>query len=191
MRSTTPPTTPEEELETLWAALRLEQSSAAGTLRALAASTGIDEAVLEQHWRAALLTEVAQLATAETGRQLAAAGLDHGPAAQAVTASVRILATVAARYPQLLDHDAPSPSPELEQEVVAPLRSVLQRARAEGAIRDDVPLEQLGASLRGLLAGTLRAARLSGTDLDAAGAAVARLFLEAARPQTHPSPSTR
>ena len=77
-------------------------------------------------------------------------------AAEAVTASVRILATVATRYPQLLDQDAPSPSPEFEREVTAPLRAVLERAQAEGAIRDDVPLEQLGASLRGLLGGTLR-----------------------------------
>jgi hypothetical protein len=100
-----------------------------------------------------------------------------------VTASVRILASVAARYPQLLDQDAPCPSSHLEREVAASLRAVLERAQAEGAIRDDVSLEQLAASLRGLLAGTLRAARRSGADLDAAGPAVARLFLEAARPQ--------
>ena len=124
--------------------------------------------------------------TSET-RAIAGAGLERTPAAEAVTASVRILASVAARYPQLLDQDAPCPSPHLEREVAAPFRAVLERAQAEGAIRDDVSLEQLAASLCGLLAGTLRAARRSGADLEAAGPAVARLFLEAARPQADSS----
>ena len=163
------------------AALPLEQRSDAGTLRALAESTGIHQAVLERHWREALLTEVAQLAAAEIGRQLAGAGLAQRPAAEAVTASVRIIASVAARYPQLLDQGAPPPSPEFEREVGARLRNVFERAQAEGAIRDDVALEQLGASLWGLMGGTLRAARQSGADLDAGGEAIARLFLEAAR----------
>lgn len=176
------PTTVDPELVALWGALPLGRRSAAGALRALAQSTGIEETVLERHWRAALLTELADLASAEIGVQLVDAGLERDPATEAVTASVRILATVGARYPQLLDYDAPS-SPELERAVTAPLRDVLERAQAEGAIRDDVPLEHLGASLRGLLSGTLRAALESGADLDAAGAAVARLFLEAARPQ--------
>ncbi len=174
-------TTPlDAELAALWAEFPLGERSAAAALRTLAESTGIDEAVIERHWREALLTEVAQLAAAETGRLLAAAALERTPAAEAVTASVQILASIAARYPQLLDRDAPVPSPALEREVVAPMRAVFERAQAEGAIRDDVPLEQLAASLRGLLAGTLRAVRQSGADLDVAGAAVARLFLEAA-----------
>jgi hypothetical protein len=97
----------------------------------------------------------------------AASSRERSSAAEAVAASVRILATVASRDPHLLDHDQPSPSPECE--AAAPFRAVLERARTEGAIRNDVPLEQLGASLRGLLAGTLRAARLRGADLDAAG----------------------
>ena len=124
-------------------------------------------------------------AVAETARELAGAGLERTPAAEAVTASVRILASVAARYPQLLDPDASSSLAELECEETAPLRAVLERAQAEAAIRDDVPLEQLGASLRGLLGGTLRVARQRGADLDAAGADVARLFLEAARPHAN------
>jgi hypothetical protein len=185
------PTTHDRELAALWASLPLGQRSAAGTLRALAASTGIDEALLERHWREALLTEVELVAAAETGQQLAGAGLERSSAAEAVTASVRILSSVAARYPQLLDQDARPASPEFERAVAAPLRAVLQRAQAEGVLRDDVPLEQLGASLRGLLRGTLRAALRSGADPRAAGTVVARLFLEAARPQTEASPSPR
>jgi hypothetical protein len=170
-----------EQFAELWAALPLERRSAVASLQSLAESTGIDPAVLEQHWREALLTEVARLGADEIGRQLAAAELDRGPAAEAITASVQILASVAARYPQLLDHEPPA-SPQFEREVAAPLRAVLERAQAEGAIRRDVPLDQLGASLRGLLAGTLRAALRTGADLDESGAAVARLFLEASRP---------
>ncbi len=61
-------TTPlDAELAALWAELPLGERSAAAALRTLAESTGIDEAVLERHWREALLTEVAQLAAADTG----------------------------------------------------------------------------------------------------------------------------
>ena len=174
-------TTPlDAELAALWAALPLGERSAAAALRTLAESTGIDEAVIERHWREALLTEVAQLAAAEVGRQVADAGLErpgsrggHGLGADPRR---RRRALPAAARP-----GCTSCSPEFEREVAAPLRAVFERAQAEGAIRDDVPLEQLGASLRGLLGGDPARRPAEQLDLDAAGAAVARLFLEAAR----------
>ena len=58
----------EPELCRLWAALPLGRRSAVGTLRALAESTGIDEVVLERHWREAL--PLKQLGASLRGRSV-------------------------------------------------------------------------------------------------------------------------
>jgi AcrR family transcriptional regulator len=172
----------DEEVAALWSALPLQQRTAASTLRTLADATGIEPGLLQRHWRDALLVEVTHLAQDEIRRQFDAAELERMTPTEAITESVRILASIAARYPQVLEHDSPANSRSFEHDPETPLRSTFARARAEGVIRDDVTLEQLAASLRGLLAGTLRAAERTGADLNAAAAAVARLFLEAANP---------
>jgi TetR/AcrR family transcriptional regulator, mexCD-oprJ operon repressor len=172
----------DEEVAALWSALPLQQRTAASTLRTLADATGIEPGLLQRQWRDALLVEVTHLAQDEIRRQFDAAELERMTPTEAITESVRILASIAARYPQVLEHDSPANSRSFEHDPEPPLRSTFARARAEGVIRDDVPLEQLAASLRGLLAGTLRAAERTGADLNAAAAAVARLFLEAANP---------
>ena len=132
------------ELAALWVELPLGERSAAGTLRALAESTGIDEAVLERHWREALLTEVAQLAANETGRLLAAAALERTPAAEAVTASVRILATVATRYRSCSTKTHRPPHRKRRRSLLRPNRtSSFERWEREGIRIEAQPLLQL------------------------------------------------
>jgi AcrR family transcriptional regulator len=172
----------DQELAALWSALPLEQRTAAATLSTLADATGIEPGLLQRHWRDALLVEVTDLARDEILREFEAAELERKTPTEAITASVRILASIAARYPQVLEHNSPVDSAGFKHDPEPPLRRTFARAQAEGVIRDDVPLEQLAASLRGLLAGTLRAAQRTGSDLNVAAAAVARLFIEAAKP---------
>jgi AcrR family transcriptional regulator len=171
----------DQEVAALWSALPLEQRTAASTLRTLADATGIEPGLLQQHWRVALLAEVTHLAQDEIRRQFDAAELERMSPTDAITESVRILASIAARYPQVLEHDSPANACSYEHDPEPALRRTFVRAQAEGVIRDDVLPEQLAASLRGLLAGTLRAAERTGADLNAAAAAIARLFLEAAK----------
>jgi AcrR family transcriptional regulator len=101
----------DQELAALWSALPLEQRTAAATLSTLADATGIEPGLLQRHWRDALLVEVTDLARDEILREFEAAELERKTPTEAITASVRILASIAARYPQVLEHTLLSTRP--------------------------------------------------------------------------------
>ncbi|WP_217915307.1 TetR family transcriptional regulator [Miltoncostaea marina] len=146
----------------------------------IAAAAGVSRATLYRTFpnREALLERMAVAALAEAGRRLDDSHLDAVPCEEAVARAARALLSVGSRYAVL--NGAAGPVDEAAAERIgAPLRRLVQRGQAEGALRADVPAEWLLQMWGGLLRAGLRIAG-EGAGVEDAAASVTTLFLEGA-----------
>ena len=156
------------------------------SLNDVAITAEVSRATLYRYFptRQALLDQLAQAALDETGDRLAAANLENVSIDEGVTRAVRALVTVGDQYLVLArEHVQPDPD-EYERRLAAPVRALLERGQAAGAIRADVAASWLTESLVGLVASALISSADSFGTEDTI-AAITALFLHGA--SQHPS----
>ena len=169
------------------AAMRVLAEDTAASMVEVAAATGIGRATLYRHFpsRRALIDAIRSQAMRDCREVLAGAGLDDGPATEALGRVVRALVPVLDRYRVLLDAPpADLSDPEqraLKAAVEGPLLAVLRRGRREGDIAPGLP----DGFLYELVSGVLRAARRAivhrGVGPEEAAEAAVRVLLEGVR----------
>jgi TetR/AcrR family transcriptional repressor of mexCD-oprJ operon len=150
------------------------------SLSDVATAAEVSRATLYRYFptRQALLDELARVALHESGDRLAAAKLENVSVEEGVARAVRALVTVGDHYLVLArEHVHPDPD-EFERRLAAPVRALMERGQAAGAIRTDVPASWLTESLVGLVASALTSAASFGTEDTIA--AITALFLHGA-----------
>ena len=147
----------------------------------VAAAAGVARATLYRYFssREALVQELADVAMTQAAARLASARIDEVPPDQAITRAVRALVDVGAPFLVVARERVSPDSEQMEGNIGAPLRRMLERAQRDGLLRGDLPSGWLAESLVGLLVNTLSVR----PDLDREDVveAVTSLFLDGAR----------
>jgi AcrR family transcriptional regulator len=146
----------------------------------VAAAAGVARATLYRYFpnRRALLDELGRVALADAATRLASARIDAIAAPEGIARAVRALVEVGDSI-IVLARERVRPDPdEYERTLAGPLRSLFERGRSTGEIRDDVPTAWLAESLVGLVVSVLSAGPALGREDTIA--AIASLFLEGA-----------
>ena len=147
----------------------------------IAAAAGIARGTLYRHFptRESLLRALETAANEEAGRRLAEANLEQVPVDEALARVVRALVAVGEDFIVLLRERRP-PEPGF----AAPLAALIERGRANGEIRGDVPVATLVESLLVLIGACVRTGRAVGMGSEDMSSTALRLFLTGARPVT-------
>jgi TetR/AcrR family transcriptional repressor of mexCD-oprJ operon len=145
----------------------------------IAAAAGIARGTLYRHFptRESLLRALETAANEEAGRRLAEANLEQVPVDEALARVVRALVAVGEDFIVLLRERRP-PEPGF----AAPLVALIERGRANGEIRGDVPVVTLVESLLVLIGACVRTGRAVGMGSEDMSSTALRLFLTGARP---------
>jgi TetR/AcrR family transcriptional repressor of mexCD-oprJ operon len=145
----------------------------------IAAAAGIARGTLYRHFptRESLLRALETAANEEAGRRLAEANLEQVPVDEALARVVRALVAVGEDFIVLLRERRP-PEPGF----AAPLVALIERGRANGEIRCDVPVATLVESLLVLIGACVRTGRAVGMGSEDMSSTALRLFLTGARP---------
>jgi TetR/AcrR family transcriptional regulator, mexCD-oprJ operon repressor len=141
----------------------------------------VSRATVHRHFqtRDALLQALADSASADAKQRLADANLENVPVEEGIGRAARALVAVGQRYPSALQD--PTILGSQSRAIREPLAALLQRGRADGRIRSDVPLECLLESLLALVGACLRSGDHLGQGTEDISAMIVRLFLEGAR----------
>jgi AcrR family transcriptional regulator len=153
----------------------------AANMSDVAAAAGVGRATVYRYFpsREVLLDRLADLALTVAGERLASAGLEKVSVEEAVERSVRVLVGVGDYFTVLARERVRPDSAQLDKQLNAPLRALLERGQESGVIRGDVPAAWLTESLLGLVVSGLLARPPLGEE-DAV-AAVTSLFLDGSR----------
>jgi TetR/AcrR family transcriptional regulator, mexCD-oprJ operon repressor len=163
----------------LTAAANVLAARQGASMAEIAAAAGIARGTLYRHFptRESLLRALETAANEQAGRRLAEANLDQVPVDEALARVVRALVAVGEDFIVLLRERRP-PEPGF----AAPLVALIERGRANGEIRGDVPVATLVESLLVLIGACVRTGRAVGMGSEDMSSTALRLFLTGARP---------
>ena len=145
----------------------------------VAVAAGVARATVYRYFpnRQALLDELALVALRAADERLGSARLHEVPVEEGVTRVVRALVDVGDPF-IVVARERARPD-EFERTVAAPVGRLLERGRAGGEIRDDLPLPWLIEVLLGILVSVLGSSPRRGREDTVA--AITGLFLDGAR----------
>jgi AcrR family transcriptional regulator len=160
------------------AASTLAAQGIAASMNDVAAAAGVARATVYRYFpnRQALLDELALLALREIDDRLGSARLDEVPLDEGVTRVIRALVDVGDLF-VVLARERARPE-EVDRTLSAPVAQLLERGRAEGVIRDDLPVQWLTEALLGVTLSVLTSSPRRGREDTVA--AIASLVLDGA-----------
>jgi TetR/AcrR family transcriptional regulator, mexCD-oprJ operon repressor len=163
--------------EILAAAASVLAARQGASMAEVAAAAGIARGTLYRHFptRESLLQALEGAANEEAGRRLAEANLEQVPVDEALARVTRALVAVGEDYIVLLRERRP-PEPGF----AAPLVALIERGRADGKIRSDVPVATLVESLLALIGACVRTGRAAGMGSEDVSTMALGLFLAGA-----------
>ena len=147
----------------------------------VAAAAGVARATVYRYFpnRQALLDSLTQVAVDEAAARLAASRVDEVPVGEAVARAVRALVETGDAFVVVARERGSNAGGPFESAVMAPLRRLVDRGRADGVLRGDLQSTWLAEALVALTCSLLSSAPALGRE-DAI-AAVTDLFLAGAR----------
>lgn len=157
----------------------------AATMKEIASAAGIGRATLYRYFRNRedLLVAMAAAGVKELVTRIDEAGLDAVPLEEAIARLARALIATGSKY-IALSRDSVNHSedqPDLDAQVIEPIRALFRRAVADGTFRDDLPADLLLDLFSGLIRGALEPAATQRRGIEETAAAVTTLFLHGAR----------
>lgn len=150
----------------------------------IARTAGIGRATLYRYFpnRDALLTAMAAASVEELTARIRDANLEAVPLEEAIARVTRAIIATGSKYTALSGNGVRHTDayPELQVEVVEPIRALFRRAIADGSMRGDVSPDMLLDLFSGLVKGALDATA-RGRGIEETAAAVTTLFLRGVR----------
>jgi AcrR family transcriptional regulator len=165
------------------AAARVLAEDPGANLASVAAAAGVSRATLYRYYanRDALLDALTADALADITHRLADAGLDHAPIDEAIERIMRAIVAVGDRVAMLLsDHTMLK---QADAQLAPPIQQVLGRGIADGALRDDLPVEILWTFFTCAAVNAIKLTQHHRLGREDASAAAAGVFLNGARRQ--------
>jgi TetR/AcrR family transcriptional repressor of mexCD-oprJ operon len=156
----------------------------AASMEEIANSAGIGRATLYRYFpnREELLRAMAAASVRELTARVKEADLDGVPFEEAIARLARGIVATGSKYIALsLDSTRLTDAyPEVETEVLEPIRALFRRAIADGSLRQDLPPDFLIDLFSGLVKGALDATASGRRGIEETAAAVTSLFLHGA-----------
>jgi AcrR family transcriptional regulator len=146
----------------------------------VAVAAGVARATVYRYFpsRRRLLAALARRTAEETHDRLVAARIQEVDAEEGVSRAVRAFVEIGDAFVVLVRERGRAEEAEFDRLVAEPVRRLLERGRAQGRVRDDIPVAWLAESLVGLVVGVAQDGTLGPDD---AVAAITSVFLEGAR----------
>jgi TetR/AcrR family transcriptional repressor of mexCD-oprJ operon len=146
----------------------------------VAVAAGMARATVYRYFpsRQALLDELAAVAVRNAGERLSSARIHEIPPREALTRAIRALVEVGDPLVVLAREHVRPTGEHFRHQIHEPIESLVDRARAEGALRDDLPSSWLTEALIGLVVSVLSAPSPLGREDTIA--AISSMFLEGA-----------
>ena len=166
------------------AAAVLAAQGGAASMEEIANAAGIGRATLYRYFpnREELLRAIAAASVRELTARVKEADLDVLPFEEAVARLARGIIATGSKYVAVnLDSAGLTDAhPEIETEVLEPIRALFRRAFADGSLRQDLSPDFLVDLFSGLIKGALEATASGRRGIEESAAAVVTLFLHGA-----------
>jgi TetR/AcrR family transcriptional repressor of mexCD-oprJ operon len=145
----------------------------------VAAAAGVGRATLYRYFgsRDDLMRALAVAALDDLASRFAGAELDKVSVPTAIERMTRAMLACGTKFAVVIDVHHHMDEAELERRIGEPLRGVLRRGIADGALRDDLPVDLLARMFGGLLKSVLRSPDQLKAGLEQASAAISSVFL--------------
>lgn len=156
------------EAQIVAAATRLLADDPEATMQDVADAAGLGRATVYRHFptREGLTRAIELAAIAEVGAALADGRLEEGDPLEALGRAIEVIFEIGDRYRVVAHDPRDGPTPEkreMAESAFRPMAALLERARLQGALAHEPPLEWvyaavgaiIGAAFRQLAAGTL------------------------------------
>jgi AcrR family transcriptional regulator len=135
------------------AAAEFVRAGEGASMNDVAAAAGVARATVYRYFpsRQALLDSLAEVAVDEAAERLQASRIDEVPVADAIVRTVRALVETGDAFVVVAQNRARDAGGPFDVRVMAPVRRLVERGRADGVTRSDVPAAWLADSLVALV----------------------------------------
>lgn len=163
------------------AATVLAERGDAASMEEIAGSVGVGRATLYRYFpnRDELLKAIAAASIRELAARVKEADLDVVPFEEGIARLARGIIVTGNKY--MAVSGISDAYPEIDVEVVEPIRALFRRAIKDGSVRADIPPDLLVNLFSGLVRGALDATASGTRGIEETAAAVTTLFLRGAR----------
>jgi len=161
------------------------------TMAQIADAAGVGRATLYRHYenREALLRDLMDHAVSEVGHAIDHARIEAVDVREGIARVVRALLGIRKRFEVVLrEFKGDPPRVALQERLGPPITALFERGRADGTLREDIPVDWLASMFRGIVKGAMEISDEIG--LEEAAALATRQFLDGAGPDPCGAPQS-